>query len=485
MMSPYRRLINGIKNILRPQKTSKEAVVDAVLQPQTAVQVKPRVNHVPLHIPRAGHTLSRSMISKSAVSVLYKLHNAGYQAFLVGGGVRDVLVGRRPKDFDVVTNALPEQVRSLFRHCRLIGRRFVLAHVYFGDEIVEVATFRAQHDKSGDGVIQDGRIIRDNVYGTIDEDAWRRDFTINALYYDISDFALLDYTGGMKDLDDGVIRLIGDPIQRYQEDPVRMLRAIRFAAKLKFTIDASTSAPIFQLPHLLKDVNTSRLYEEILKLFFSGHSLQSFNLLRDYKLFDHLFPQTAACLNNPDALTLLNHVFKNTDERLMLQKPVSPAFLFAALLWQPLQQQITKYLAEGRTEQDSLFAASRDILTRQVQRVGIPKRVSLVIHEIWLMQPRLTRRKSKRNFALLEHGSFKAGYDFLLLRASAGETSVDEYAKWWTQFFHGDDATRNNLLFAEEPRQPAATVKRMRRRRKPSKRPLQKDAPPSINGSDE
>jgi poly(A) polymerase len=467
MMSPYRRLINGIKNILRPQKTVQEnIVVDNTLQPQTAVQVEPVATHVPLRIPRAEHTLSRHSISKSALTVLYKLHRAGYQAFLVGGGVRDVLVGQKPKDFDVVTNAHPHDVRALFSHCRLIGKRFVLAHVYFGDEIVEVATFRAQH--SQDGVTQDGRIIRDNVYGTIDEDAWRRDFTINALYYDISNFTLLDYSGGMQDLEAGIIRLIGDPLQRYQEDPVRMLRAIRFAAKLHFTIEPSTREPLSQLTHLLKSVNTSRLYEEVLKLFFSGHAQRSFELLREYRLFDYLFPQTTAFLATDETglvNTLLNNVFQNTDERLAQQKTVSPAFLFATLLWQPLQQSKIKYLAEGYPEQESLIAASRDVLHIQVQRVGIPKRITLIIQEIWLMQSRLTRRKSRRNFGLLEHSQFRLGYDFLLLRASANEAGVEEFATWWTQFLHGDENTRVQLV--EEPKRQV--VKRIRKRRKPKR----------------
>ncbi|MBE9563281.1 MAG: polynucleotide adenylyltransferase PcnB, partial [Proteobacteria bacterium] len=244
------------------------------------------IKKTPTYVPRPEHNLSRQAISQAALNVLYQLHRSGYKAFLVGGGVRDVLLGRTPKDFDIVTNALPEQIKTLFSNCRLIGRRFVLAHVRFNREIVEVATFRATHvDGKGEGKIENGQIVRDNVYGsTVDDDAGRRDFTINAIYYNISDFSLIDYANGIEDLQAGIIKLIGNPILRYQEDPVRMLRAIRFAAKLEFTIAPKTAAPIPELANLLANIPPARLFEEVLKLFLSGHAVESFKLLCKYGL---------------------------------------------------------------------------------------------------------------------------------------------------------------------------------------------------------
>ncbi|MGB5591837.1 MAG: polynucleotide adenylyltransferase PcnB, partial [Gammaproteobacteria bacterium] len=247
-------------------------------------------------VPRPDHNVSRSQISKNALRVLYRLKDAGYKAFLVGGGVRDLLLGREPKDFDIVTDALPDQVRSLFRNSRLIGRRFRLAHVHFGREIIEVATFRAAQDADVEDLDRQtdsgGRILRDNVYGDIDEDVWRRDFTCNALYYNIADFSIWDYAGGVQDIEAGTMRLLGEPEARYREDPVRMLRAVRFAAKLGFRIDPASEAPLLELGELLAEVPAARLFDESIKLFLSGHAVQSYELLRRYNLFQHLFPAT-------------------------------------------------------------------------------------------------------------------------------------------------------------------------------------------------
>ena len=303
-------------------------------------------------IPRAEHTISRSNISDSALKVLYRLRNASYQAYLVGGGVRDMLLGREPKDFDVATNALPEQVREQFRSCHLIGRRFRLAHVRIGSDIIEVATFRAapppvsssvdadeesafvdtgrRSDKdTAHSTDKDGRIMRDNVYGSLEEDAWRRDFTINALYYNIDDFSLVDYTGGLEDLKAGQIRLIGDPEQRYREDPVRMLRAVRFAAKLGFRIHPDSEAPLFKLGHLLDDISSARLYDETIKLFMSGYAVQTFELLRHYSVFGHLFPYTEADLAHEEShfpMTLVIRALTNTDARIAASKTILRPF---------------------------------------------------------------------------------------------------------------------------------------------------------------
>ncbi len=412
------------------------------------IDVVPSFCPTPTRIPRPEHKLSRQSISKNALTVLYQLKNAGYQAFLVGGGVRDVLLERLPKDFDVVTNAHPEEVKRLFRNCRLIGRRFILAHVYFGREIVEVATFRAHHDKSGEGIVEDGRIVRDNVYGTnLDEDALRRDFTINALYYDISDFSLVSYANGLQDLQRGMIRLIGDPVLRYQEDPVRMLRAIRFAAKLNFVIEPDSAMPIYEQGDLLNHVNRSRLYEEVLKLFHTGHGVNSFAQLRHYELFNYLFPHTEDCFDDPMTIKLIEQGLANTDQRIHEEKPVTSAFLFASLLWPPLLRVMEKHAYKEMSDQDALFAASQYIVSKQNQHVAIPRKVVILMQDIWWMQLRLTQRKAKnrRSLTLLTHPRFRIGYDFLLLRASAGE-AVEEWANWWTLLQAVTEDERDSLF---------------------------------------
>jgi poly(A) polymerase len=429
--------------------------------PEESIQQKP------IRIPRPEHTLSRRYISQSALTVLYQLRHAGYQAFLVGGGVRDVLLGRVPKDFDVVTNALPEEIKKLFRGCRLIGRRFLLAHVRLNKEIVEVATFRAHHDKGGDGVMEDGRILRDNVYGTIDEDAWRRDFTINALYYDISDFSLLDYANGLADLQAGIIRVIGNPQRRYEEDPVRMLRAVRFAAKLGFTIAPATAMPIQQLSSLLANIPPARLLEEVQKLFLSGYAVQAFIQLREYNLFKQLFPYTDECLDNAIAMALIEQVLHNTDERLKNNKPVAPAFLLATLLWPPLARSLTQPPGKNIHSTEMLLKASQGLLAKQHQRVAIPKRIVVLMQEIWLLQLRLIRPvRGKKYVNLLEHPRFRASYDFLLLRAQAGEEEVKPFVQWWSQFINSDDQQRQALL----SQYPATSSQQPRRRRSNKKK---------------
>jgi poly(A) polymerase len=359
----------------------------------------------------------------------------------VGGGVRDLLLGREPKDFDVATDASPEEVRGLFRNCRLIGRRFRLAHVYFGREIIEVATFRAQVD-AGEGedghdhrVDQGGRIVRDNVYGDIEEDAWRRDFTINALYYDIADFSVLDYVGGMEDLLRGVVRLIGDPEERYREDPVRMLRAIRFMAKLGLRIHARTEAPLYRLGHLLEDVPPARLFEEALKLFMAGQAVPSFEMLRHYRLFGRLFPATEASLSVEEhgfPRSLVLRALENTDQRVNAGKPVTPAFLFAALLWQPLQDLLDEGEGDALEPEEWDDAAER-VLAVQRQRTPLPRRFIGPLKEIWSLQERLERfGQRNRGIRLLGHPRFRAAYDFLLLRNQAGE-DLAEACAWWTE----------------------------------------------------
>jgi len=362
----------------------------------------------PLIVPRPEHSISRANISQNALKVLYRLSQAGHQAFLVGGGVRDLLLGHEPKDFDIATDATPEQVRSVFRNCRLIGRRFRLAHVFFGSEIIEVATFRgapAGHDPgqksdlvtdAGDRLVENGMILRDNVYGTIAEDALRRDFTINALYYNIEDFSLLDYAGGLEDIRDGRLRLIGGDIEaRYREDPVRMLRAVRFACKLGFIIDPACEAPLPEMAPLLAEVPPARLFEEILKLFHTGYALNAFEKLRRYDLFAQLFPETDEALARQDQefpITFVSRGLDNTDKRIRERKSVAPPFLFAVLMWEPVRMRYQALLDQGVAENEAIAIAAQEVASRQQRQIAIPKRFGLPMREIWLLQPRLEHR---------------------------------------------------------------------------------------------
>jgi poly(A) polymerase len=435
----------------------------AQVGPSSLAQVSERAI-TPTVIPRDQHLISRANVSEGALKVLYRLKAAGYQAYLVGGCVRDLLLGREPKDFDVATDATPEQVKDLFRSCHLVGRRFRLAHVRVGPETVEVATFRARFEGEighEDQVLENGRILRDNIYGSIEEDAWRRDFTVNALYYNIRDFSVVDYVGGMDDLRTGTLRLIGDPDRRYREDPVRMLRAARFAARLGFRMHPSTEAPLAELGALLQAIAPARLFEEVLKMFLGGYAAETFELLRHYGLFSYLFALTEASLEHEDQgfpVTLVARALTNTDARVGVNKPVTPTFLFAALLWEPVRERAQAYQSREMNEVDALRLAADKVLALQAQRVAIPKRYALGVREIWSLQPRFRQRGGKRPKRLLAHPCFRAAYDFLLLRVEAGE-EPDELGAWWTEFAGASDEQREALTRAE-PAKP-------RRRRRP------------------
>ena len=391
--------------------------------------------------------------------MLYRLRDAGYQGFLVGGAVRDLLLGITPKDFDVATNALPEEVRHLFRNCRLIGRRFRLAHVHFGQEIIEVATFRAaaaperedaedvdpdaETEDDAEGVRresaqpepavpndsehrafdQTGRILRDNIYGTIEEDVWRRDFAANGLYYSIEDFSIWDFVDGVNDVRARRLKLIGDPETRYREDPVRMLRAVRFAAKLDFSIEPNTEAPIRKLAYLLDGVPPARLFDECLKLFLSGFGAKSYRLLKQYGLFEHLFPMSAAAFALPPyayAEEMLDRGLINTDERIAADKPVTPTFLFAVLLWSAVLRELNERQAGPAPDLAQLMQACDTVLRAQQSRVAIPRRFAIPMRELLMLQPRFNRRSGVKSLSLLQHPRFRAAYDFLLLRAQVG-----------------------------------------------------------------
>lgn len=399
---------------------------------------------------KISHSIAQNQINPNALKVLSVLHAAGYDAYLVGGCVRDLLLGHIPKDFDVATNALPEQIRKLFRTCRLIGRRFRLAHIYFGHSFIEVATFRgaATEEEGKPHQSQHGLLLRDNTYGSLEDDACRRDFTINALYYNYADSSILDYVDSLEDIKQGVIRLIGDPAQRYREDPVRMLRAIRFAAKLNLAIHPGTAKPIFEFKELLQHVSHARMYDEVLKLFLGGKSLKTFDLLREYRMFSYLFSQTDALLNsleNPHLEPLLRNMFINTDKRISEGKSVNPAFIIASLLWYPLQRMILELEQEGKKRAPATEIAMRDVLALQTKQTVISRRLALIVQEIWALQSRLSRRSGKQAYRLLNLPRFRAAYDFLLLRESAGE-DLGGLGEWWTQFQEGSDATRAKLI---------------------------------------
>ncbi len=432
-------------------------------------------------IPRSEHGISRKSISNGALRVLYRLHEAGYAAFLVGGAVRDLLLGGHPKDFDIATNATPEDVKSLFRNCRLIGRRFRLAHVVFGQEIVEVATFRGSADDgSGDRHLIDGRIVRDNVYGTIEEDAVRRDFTVNALYYNIADYSVRDYVGGYEDVRAKVLRLIGDPWQRYREDPVRMLRAVRLSAKLHFQISPEAREPFDELGELLLHAPPARLFDETLKMFLAGNGLKSFHALEKAGLLIDVFPLTARALafrGGEKFRTMVEAGLRGTDERIAADKSVTPAFLFAILLWGAVRAQVERETARGVDASLAWQRVSQHVITEQAKQVAIPRRFGIVMQEIWILQPRLEHRVKKRVFRTLAHPRFRAAYDFLLLRAEESP-DVAELGAWWTRA----QSMSHEELAAEltPPATPAPTVapsgeenpnppaQKKRRRRKPA-----------------
>jgi poly(A) polymerase len=431
---------------------------------------KARDRTSPVCIPRNEHSISRANISRNAVKVLYRLSNSGYEAYLVGGGVRDLLLGREPKDFDVATNARPDEVKKVFSNCRLIGRRFRLAHVHFGREIIEVATFRSDQPPSQNEErhLENGMILRDNVYGTLEEDAKRRDFTINALYYNINDFTVVDFANGLLDLKQGVIRLLGDVESRYQEDPVRLLRAIRFAAKLGFVIEPQTQAPIARMAHLLMDVPSARLYEEVLKLFFGGAALESFEKLRHYGLFGQLFPVTEEALSHQEhefPITFVSRGMANIDIRLRQGKSVTPAFLFAMLLWEPVRQRAESLMQQDTHPVEALQIASSEVLEKQVQSVSIPKRFSYPMRDIWGLQPRFLQRQGKRPQRFLTHSRFRAAYDFLLLRAASGEVEK-ELADWWTLFQDASQVEQKNMV---DQGKKGRGRKRRRKRKKTQK----------------
>ncbi|MGQ0384175.1 MAG: polynucleotide adenylyltransferase PcnB [Gammaproteobacteria bacterium] len=476
----------------------------------------------PVIVARADHPISRAMISGSALKVLYRLKDGGYQAFLVGGCVRDLLIGIEPKDFDIATDARPEEIRRLFRNSRLIGRRFRLAHIRFGQQIIEVATFRAAgapmapepdldgvteeaegaeeaeeeaagsqgppRDEFGDvdGNVADpddpdgfdrahderGRLLRDNVYGSIDQDVWRRDFTCNALYYSIEDFSIWDYVGGVADVRARTLRLIGDPETRYREDPVRMLRAVRFEAKLGFGLHEGTLEPIARLATLLDGIPPARLLDEFQKLFLAGFGQRAFSLLTGRGLLEHLFPATAAWLATDKegmALRLIQAGLANTDRRVAEGRTVTPMFLFAVLLFGPVTGAAQRRFETGMHPGQAIADAVDEVVSTQNQRISIPKRFSIPMRELLALQPRFHRREGRRALAFLQHPRFRAAYDFLVLRAEAGGEDP-AIAAWWTEIQALSPDQQLLRAGTEAGAEPGEGGPRRRRRRRGGRR---------------
>lgn len=395
--------------------------------------------------------------------------SGGFQAYLVGGSVRDLLLHKAPKDFDVATNATPNEIKALFRNGRIIGRRFKLVHILFHREIIEVATFRG-HDSVDDSqqTNERGMLVRDNVFGSLDEDAWRRDFTINSLYYNLNDSSIIDFTGGLQDVHDKLIRMIGDPVTRYKEDPVRMLRAVRFSAKLHFKLAPDTEAPFPEISHLITHIANSRLFDEITKLYQCGEAETVQRLLVQYGLFQHLCPQTAELFNTDYPVNaLIGIALENTDIRIRDDKPVTPAFLFAVLLWFPMLHRAKALQSAGMDPLPALEKAMSQVIIEQNKIISIPKRYTQVVREIWLLQYRFSKRLGGRAFNLLQHPRFRAAYDFMALRALAGDESM-ELAQWWTSFQEVDEAAQTEMIRVINA---SATPLKPKRRRKPRPKP--------------
>lgn len=415
-------------------------------------------------VPRNQHKISKTDISVNALKVLNRLNSAGFQSYLVGGSVRDLLLRKVPKDFDVATNANPNQIKNLFRNARIIGRRFKLVHILFHREIIEVATFRGHEPVDTNQLINErGMLIRDNVYGTLEEDAWRRDFSINSLYYNIDDGSIVDFTGGVDDVNQKLIRIIGDPVTRYQEDPVRMLRAIRFSAKLHFDFAPETSAPLLEQSSLILHISGSRLFDEMTKLYQCGEAETVHRLLIKYGFFAHLFAQTNELLTSEYPVNaLLGIALENTDTRIRDSKPVTPAFLFATLLWFPLIARAKHLRSEGMDPLPAMEKAMSEVISEQNKVITIPRRFTQIMREIWIMQFRFSKRTGNRAFNLLQHPRFRAAYDFLALRALAGDESM-ELAQWWTTFQDSDLPTQTDMIAELAPSEP----RKPRRRKKP------------------
>lgn len=428
----------------------------------------------PKEITRNHHSMRKDDLSQNTLKVIEGLLKHNYEAYAVGGCIRDRLLGSSPKDFDVVTNATPEQIKACFRNCRLIGRRFRLAHITFGRDIIEVATFRGHHgDETQDAnklpkktnnrealtnkklanvrahKSDSGQLLRDNIFGSIEEDAARRDFTFNAMYFDIRTESILDFANGIDAIADKEVRMIGPAELRFCEDPVRMLRAIRFACKLNMTLPSDLSACIHKNAHLLTNIPPARLFEEVSKLLLSGQGWKTFLGLYEHNLMSQLFPLLTALLRDKTGkeYQLVEKMLKNTDNRINNDQRITPAFLYAAFLWYPMEERAQELMFESAMpHHDAINVASSEILTQQCRKIMIPKRFSIPAKEIWSLQTRLQRRQGKRCLQLIGHPRFRAAYDFLLLRSHAEGGDLIELSQWWTDFQKVDNQEQQKML---------------------------------------
>jgi poly(A) polymerase len=416
----------------------------------------------PVILGSKEHGIDPKLVSPNAVRVTQTLQEAGFKAFVVGGAVRDLLLGHKPKDFDIATNATPEQVKRLFRRAFIIGRRFQIVHVMLGQEQLEVTTFRGA---SADSAQKDehGRVLRDNTFGEQHEDAVRRDFTINAMYYDPATETVLDYHGGIADIRNKTLRIIGLPEARYREDPVRLLRVVRFAAKLGFSIDPATSAPIRVMAPLINNVPAARVFDEMLKLLMSGQAMACLQQLRSEGLHHGLLPLLDVVLEQPLGARFVTLALANTDKRVREGKPVSPGFLFASLLWHQVLEKWTAYQAAGEYPIPALHLAADDVLNAQTDKLALQRKIASDMRDIWAMQPRFDRRIGKAPYKLLEHLRWRAGYDFMLLRCESGEIDA-EVGEWWTAFVEADGPGREALLAKKTTDGEAGPAKKRRRR---------------------
>ena len=423
----------------------------------------------PVRVPQSRHGITRESISSGALKVCDLLQERGHAAYVVGGAVRDLRLNIEPKDFDIATDARPEQIKPLFRRALLIGRRFRLVHVMMGPETLEVSTFRAADNKTSEKD-EHGRVLRDNVFGTVEEDARRRDFTVNALYYDCRSGEVVDYHGGLADLKKRTLRIIGDPETRFREDPVRMLRAVRLGAKLGLSIDGSTRAPIKRLAPLLEHVPPPRLFEEMLKLLLSGHSNACLRQLRHEGLHKGMLPLLDVILDQPLGERFVTLALAQTDQRVLEDRPVSPAFLFAALLWHEVLAAWKAREKRGERRVPALEFAMDDVLDAQSGKLAITRRLTATMREVWAMQPRFEERAGQRPYRLLELPRFRMAYDFLALRAASGEVPA-ELESWWRAFQSADPETREEMLL------PDTGGPKKRRRRRRGRKPAE-GAPP-------
>jgi poly(A) polymerase len=430
----------------KPGLSREPAGVQAALNARdnTARAVSYHVNK-PAIWGHKDHKIDKRLLSHNAIRVCEGLQDRGFKAFVVGGAVRDLLLGIRPKDFDVATDASPEQVRTTFRRARIIGRRFQIVHVMFGPETIEVSTFRALSNSGHDNTDEHGRVLRDNVFGKQDEDATRRDFTVNAMYYDPKTETVWDYHHGMEDIRKRVLRMIGDPATRYREDPVRMMRVVRFAAKLNFSIEPATRAPIAEMGDLISNVPAARLFDEMLKLLGSGSAMSCLVGLREAGLHKGLFPLLDAILDNDKGEAFLVEALRRTDERVRDEKPLSTGFLFACLMWHQVVARWETIQKRGEQRIPALFQAMDDVLVEQCEKTAIPRRITGDMRELWAFQPRFEKRAGKAPFRMVEQPKFRAALDFFELRAFVGEVDT-ELAVWWREFYDADGKGKQELL---------------------------------------